>query len=353
MQLWYIQTFPELSLDKRSSTKKRNPGEFQQILQQHMNELECPQHFISLLDDYDFSLASEIRLVVSQPGVVSPSDFHLRSIGRMGSVAREWISRKERDQVNFEVCCASLGALKGEWMESLDWLLRGKDPEKLKIGAREEEEEVEEEDRRGKGKGKGKEVKKKRRRKRSRGDSDDDDDEGDWKIVYSPSSYVKGCTDEVRTTAVNMSSYWKDCNWVDVPPETRKLFYTYHSKEPGRLFHQKTILWLSSTAPRSTPPHLLYLGSHNFSSAAWGTPAFYSSNSKKKGVKTEGVNNYEMGIMIRGEKIEEMLEKGSKWDDIVTWERPVERFEEDDIPWVSESWVKKVKESSEIQDGSK
>lgn len=349
MQLWYIQTFPEISLDQddKRSSEKRQPSEFQKILQQHMNELECPEAFLSFLDDYDFSTASDIKLVVSQPGVVSPSEFSYRSIGRMASVAREMISGKERDQIKFEVCCASLGALKGEWMESLDWLLRGKDASKLKIGSGNEEGKEE----RGKGKGKGKELEKSRKRKRSSDESDDK--EGDWKIIYSPRSYVKGCSDEVQSTAVNMSSYWKGSNWVDVPPETRKLFYTYHSKEPGRLFHQKTILWLSSTAPRSTPPHLLYLGSHNFSSAAWGTPAFYSSKSKKMGIKTDGVNNYEMGVMIKGERIEGMLEKGSKWHDIVTWERPVERFAEDDVPWVSESWVKKLKESSELTDGSK
>lgn len=43
----------------------------------------------------------------------------------------------------------------------------------------------------------------------------------------------------------------------------------------------------------------------------------------------------------------EMLEKGSKsWEEIVTYKRPVERFDEGDVPWVSPSWAKKVREES-------
>ena len=152
-------------------------------------------------------------------------------------------------------------------------------------------------------------------------------------------------------TASNISSFWKLENWSEAPTEVKRLFFQYRSKEPGRLFHEKSILWLNSSSPRSTPPLLFYLGSHNFSAAAWGTPAVYGSKSTKTGLKTEGIGNYEIGLVIKGEKIVEMLEKGSKWEDIVTYKRPVERFGENDIPWVSPAWAQKLKQGENDQVG--
>ncbi|GAA5965971.1 hypothetical protein JCM3765_004138 [Sporobolomyces pararoseus] len=370
---WYIQAFPELTphqLNQRKA-KKSPPTEFERILLYHLNELECPSEFLSLLSNYDYSLASDIHLVVSQPGVVSTNDFQLRSIGRLGKLARDLVKEEERERIKFEVCCGSVGAVKEEWMECVDWLLRGKDPAVLEKKLRkrlllkksnEAESAVEEEGEDVDCRRQKKEKKKKKRKRTSRASSDEEkhetedeqreEDEQDWKIVFPPKDYVNTLSEEVKETASNISSFWKTENWSKAPTTIKRLFYQYRSKEPGRLFHEKSILWLDSSSPRSTPPLLFYLGSHNFSAAAWGSPAVYGNKSKKMGLKTEGIGNYEIGIVIRGEKIVEMLEKGSKWEDIVTYERLVERFGEDDIPWVSPAWVKKLEqgENEQVED---
>ncbi|GAA5913475.1 uncharacterized protein JCM6883_004399 [Sporobolomyces salmoneus] len=355
---WYIQAFPSLTPHQltQKQAQKKNSGqtEFERILFFHLNELECPSEYISLLSSYDYSLAKNINLVVSHPGVVGPHEFDSRSIGRLAKIVRGNVKKEDRERVRWEVCCGSVGAMSKEWREAVEWLLRGKEPGKLEKRLRKRLEAKKEKEVQGEDQG---ETKRKKGKQRQMSDEDEaEEDEGDaeedqsWKIIFPSKQYVATLSEEVQRTASNISSYWNTERWSQAPSSIKRLFYKYVSKDTGRLFHEKSILWFrsasssSSRSPSNEPPLLFYLGSHNFSSAAWGTPSIYKD---RPGLKTIGTNNYEIGIVVKGEKILEMLEKGSKsWEEIVTYKRPVERFDEGDVPWVSPSWAKKVREES-------
>lgn len=69
----------------------------------------------------------------------------------------------------------------------------------------------------------------------------------------------------------------------------------------------------------------VYLGSHNFSRAAWGT-----LNSDGQGLKLH-CNNYEMGVVLplSSDDIE------AEADKLATWTRPPRKYGARDVPWVS------------------
>ncbi|GAA6063525.1 hypothetical protein JCM10212_006698 [Sporobolomyces blumeae] len=348
--LWYIQSFPETTASS-SFRPSRVRSEFEQILLYHLNELECPDHFLSTITSrsYDYSLAHDdsVRLVVSHPGTVDPEWFDRLAIGRLGAIARGWIADNERDKVELEFCCASVGLLGDGWVQGVDRLLRG-----FEFCAKEE--------------------KKKEPRggtDRSAGSQGEATGVGtrDWTIVYPAKRQVhEECPSEVRESAVNLSCKYNTSTWDSTRDTIKRMFHLYEAKEPGRLFHQKTILWTvrpgstpSSSSSSSSPDHcptpsrdpqlkMLYLGSHNLSKAAWGSPG-YSSETKRGQSKVRSVANFELGVCIRGSKVLDLLERGSPstWDDVVTWKRPAEQYREGDVPWVSSWWARQGNHSLE------
>lgn len=88
----------------------------------------------------------------------------------------------------------------------------------------------------------------------------------------------------------------------------------------------KSILALHADAPKRTPLYM-YMGSANFSAAAWGTVMPELRNgvvAKTLAIKRlAGVKNFECGVVIRGRDIAGMLETGN-WEDIVPYVRPKE-----------------------------
>ncbi|GAA6010527.1 hypothetical protein JCM11491_006981 [Sporobolomyces phaffii] len=360
---WYIQAFPRLStreLTEKAKGKGKGPAdatEFEQILRSHLDALECPDEFLALLSEYDYSLASDVHLVVSHPGVVRSDAFDTRSIGRLAALARRYIPDEDRDRVEFEVCVGSVGKMAAGWIESLDHLLRGKSLDELEGLLRERQRSGDED-----------QVQEKQRRKSktqqqsaavgaSARSSDSNDSSGgdDWKIVFAPKDYVAALSPEVKQAASNLSSVWNTSNWSDAPLAIKRRFYQYKSNDPGRLFHEKSILWLRKRSRRGLvdekPPLLAYFGSHNLSSAAWGTPSV-SQDPRRKGLKVEGVVNFEIGVVVAGNKIVHLLEPGSTWHDIVTYERPIKRFGDADVPWVSPVWAKKVEDEGRLRAGA-
>lgn len=69
----------------------------------------------------------------------------------------------------------------------------------------------------------------------------------------------------------------------------------------------------------------VYLGSHNFSRAAWGT-----LNSDATGTKLH-CNNYEMGVVMPLSSDDTEAEA----DKLATWTRPPRKYDARDVPWVS------------------
>ncbi|KAJ6470928.1 hypothetical protein C8R45DRAFT_1165560 [Mycena sanguinolenta] len=136
--------------------------------------------------------------------------------------------------------------------------------------------------------------------------------------------------------AGNISSHM---DWTSLQDDhfIKGLFHRYHSKDPGCLFHLKTILALRAHKPNGTPL-FMYTGSANFSTNAWG--AVMPERRSKVIADThateriERIANYECGVVIRGKDIAGMLETG-KWEDIVPYDRPTDanRYRKGERPW--------------------
>ncbi|GAA97673.1 uncharacterized protein L969DRAFT_87780 [Mixia osmundae IAM 14324] len=94
------------------------------------------------------------------------------------------------------------------------------------------------------------------------------------------------------------------------------------SKRAGVVMHTKMILAqfrMSRHAQSDRPPGWLYVGSHNFTAAAWG----------KSTASSFKVSNCELGIVMA-------LSPGEfdkQADLLVTWKRPLRPYGGDDVPW--------------------
>jgi hypothetical protein len=82
-----------------------------------------------------------------------------------------------------------------------------------------------------------------------------------------------------------------------------------------------------------------YIGSANFSESAWGRIKRYK-RSKTPTWSLTNCRNYEMGVVIPGPKLGGMLSEGSRWDDMVTYQRDRLRpYGADEKPYNSAFWV--------------
>jgi hypothetical protein len=146
--------------------------------------------------------------------------------------------------------------------------------------------------------------------------------------------------------------------WAEAGQEIKDMFHHYRSRDQapgdpmegetgqGCLFHQKFYMAMpegTAVTDTATKPLWIYLGSANFTKAAWGK--IYIDKRKAKtdpGCRrlAEG-NNFEMGVVVAGEEIESMLEPGSVWHDLIPHERNGAAYAGRDKPYNSEAWVKR------------
>ncbi|GAA5831596.1 hypothetical protein JCM11251_000763 [Rhodosporidiobolus azoricus] len=336
---WFIMAFPELP----EPAFKGSATHFEQTLLHHLNQLDIPSDFLdSIKNCYDFSATeNKVHLVASEPDVKTGSLVEEYGVGRLASLARKLIPYKKRTKgrVELEICSGSVGTLDETWVNRVDWLLKGKDEDDLADLIEEKKDVML--------------------------------DFPDWMIVFPTKTTVKGCSREVREAASNIGCSLDNKKWPTTSPSIQRMFHDYKSKDAGRLFHQKFILWHNlgdaSSSPDTTAalaecgaedlntPFMLYLGSHNFSQAALG---FVDYDKGHRALKLTDMKNYELGVVIAGKDIEGMLEKGSKWEDVVTYERPLRRYdlkgekgEKGDSPWNSPAWVREELRELQEEDG--
>ncbi|GAA5855366.1 hypothetical protein JCM9279_001699 [Rhodotorula babjevae] len=114
------------------------------------------------------------------------------------------------------------------------------------------------------------------------------------------------------------------------------LFHRGQSKRERVAAHTKIILALQKWPAGQPEPeqHLgwMYLGSHNFTGAAWGRLENGSNG------PTLAINNYELGVVlpIRAKSAAELEEKAS---DLVTYRRPLSRYSPGERPWQQERFL--------------
>ncbi|KAJ7901298.1 hypothetical protein B0H13DRAFT_1883168 [Mycena leptocephala] len=108
----------------------------------------------------------------------------------------------------------------------------------------------------------------------------------------------------------------------------KDVFHHYYSKDRAR-----------ASSPFTRRPKYMCLGSTNFSSSAWGKVEREGRNrviaAMLRTERLEKMANFECGVVVRGEDIEGMLEPGSRWEDIVPYERPTEvnHYKDGERPW--------------------
>ncbi|KAJ7654071.1 tyrosyl-DNA phosphodiesterase-domain-containing protein [Mycena polygramma] len=287
--MWFIQDFPRIAHGVECPRTK-----FEVALRKHVQELGCPENFLEMyLPDedepgvFDFS-AAKVYLVTSKPGSYSKKEAVEYGQLKLRRVVRNKILKHYTDEnlpkMSFEICVGSVGHLENEdivknFLESC-------------AGNRQESIEG----------------------------------QPALKLVFPTRADVQKSNLKVEG-AGNISSH---IDWRAVPEKgadyLKSIFYHYRSKDPGCLFHMKSILALRADAPTRTPLYM-YMGSANFSASAWGVvkPELRSSAvAATLGTeRLERVANYECGVVIKGRDIAGMLETG-KWEDIVPYVRPTE-----------------------------
>lgn len=176
-----------------------------------------------------------------------------------------------------------------------------------------------------------------------------DNDPPPYQITYPTRSDVEATRQMSQHGASQMGCH---CKWPNASAEIKSMFRHYRSKDqapddlggPGRgcLFHMKLYMAFAKDAEPTTKPLWMYIGSANFSRAAWGQ-ALPETGKKQQGrdlQKMNQVNNYELGIVVAGEEIQGMLEEGSVWTDVIPFERNGARYTGQEKPFNSQAWVK-------------
>ncbi|CAH7687861.1 expressed protein [Phakopsora pachyrhizi] len=167
----------------------------------------------------------------------------------------------------------------------------------------------------------------------------------DIKVVYPTLQTVKSSKGGIEgggTLFCNRSTWIK-------PGFPTEIFYDCLSKRDGVLMHVKMILGLfdktgSSSVEDSKKPStskdvanqpddddravgFLYVGSHNFTPAAWGR---FQSKKPSKDYTSIEISNWELGVVLP-------IVSESQIDETVPWKRPLKRYghsgKDSQVPW--------------------
>ncbi|KAJ7754374.1 tyrosyl-DNA phosphodiesterase-domain-containing protein [Mycena maculata] len=277
---WFIQDFPRLD-PKDAPLYTKTP--FEAELSNHLKALGCPVSFRDMYltsSVFDFS-GVKAHLVTSQPGNFSGEKARDYGQLRLCRVVRNKILKyykKEVPRMTFEVCTGSIGHLENEGVvqnllascagERQEWL-EGAPP---------------------------------------------------LKIVFPTLQDVQ----KSKCLVAEAGNIGSHITWGALEEKEaeylKTVFHHYKSKDKWRLFHMKLILALHTDAPKEEPPLYMYMGSANFSVAAWGTVHDEGRTSKigatGEVLRLAGVRNYECGVVVKGGDIAGMLGTDD-WSDIV------------------------------------
>lgn len=302
---WYIHDLPKLPARKDPSS------DFETGLLAHLQALGTPQEFVdSIQGQYDYSTV-KVKLVTSVPGVHSgaKADNHglLRLRKIVKDLAPDLAKAKANKELRLEVCAASIGQLNAKWLDGFFDCAIG--------------------------------------RKHIEVPEADCAVPSELKVFYPTSEDVNDKNGEPQPGSANIGCHIRP--WVSAPKAVQDLFHHYHSKEPGRIFHQKLIMAYN---PEDTAglPHYVYVGSANLSQSAWGAlENDKRGNEATNGLKLVKTANYECGVVVPGGLLESLLEPGTKsWQDgIVPYVQTAEKYDLScDKPWNDVQWVEGFKE---------
>lgn len=302
---WYIHDLPKLPVRKKPSS------DFETGLLAHLQALGTPQEFLdSIQGRYDYS-SVKVQLVTSVPGVHSGTKAENHGLLRLRRVVKDLdlnLARaKSKNQLRLEVCAASIGNLNAKWLDGFFDCAIG--------------------------------------RKRIQVPETDCDVPSELKIFYPTTEDVNDANGEPQPGSGNIGCHTRP--WPAAPKAVQNLFHHYHSKDAGRIFHQKLIMAYNPDDPAAVPRYV-YVGSANLSQSAWG-----ALENDKRGneatcdLKLVKTTNYECGVVVPGDLLESLLEPGTKsWQEgIVPYVQTAEKYDlSRDKPWNDPMWVEGFKE---------
>lgn len=299
---WYIHDLPKLP------TRNNTTSEFEIELLAHLQALGTPQGFIeSIRGHYDYSTV-RVRLVTSVPGVHSGTKAESHGLLRLRRVVMDLglkLARaKSKEELRLEICAASIGNLNAKWLDGFFDCAIGR-------GFVEAPETA-----------------------------DDCEVPKELKIFYPTTEDVNDETGEPEPGAGNIGCHTRP--WASAPKAVKNLFHHYHSKDTGRIFHQKLIM-AYNPQDAAALPHYIYVGSANLSQSAWGAlEPDKKGNEATCDLKVTKMANFECGVVVSGDVLESLLEPGTKsWQDgIVPYLQTAEKYElPRDKPWNDPQWV--------------
>lgn len=303
---WYIHDLPKLS----SPAKVETTG-FEADLLSHLRALGTPEDFISSIEGmYDYS-GVKVHLVTSVPGTHSGLKAQQYGLLRLRRVLKDLdlklVQKKAAGDLRLEICTATLGNLSARWLNGFHDCALGKDV----IEVPESEPAVPD----------------------------------GLKLFYPTNDDVMAAEGEPQPGAYNISCHTRP--WFNVPKAVKNLFHHYHSKDTGRIFHQKLVMAYNHRDTRMAP-HYVYVGSANLSQSAWG-----ALEKDKRGnyatcdLKLSNVRNFECGVVVPGHLVKNLLEPETPtWQDgIVPYVQTAEQYTARDRPWNDSSWVRTASEN--------
>lgn len=344
-QHWFIVDLPRRSHPAQQST------EFESNLLDHMASLACPVDFIdSIKGKYDYSAVEHVKIVSSVPSSAYYKDGEENKYGagRLRMVVKPWLDEARRQaehksgrgrEINpvlkLELCTATMGGMQQDWIKAMWHAFSGGHHRPVhapKTSSDRHEAYIQ------------RTTSDIESQQRSQSDGPCFD------FVFPTHKDIQTVRPRAAKAAGQIGAHF---NWETLDPTLRRQFWHYVSRDQmvqpggssnqrGCLFHSKSYLAFlsnpiasSSESPNLEPPVYMYIGSANFSKAAWGKlipsvtsrPRQYDPAPSKAKFQPElnrlaDMCNFELGVLVRGKDVEGMLEPGSTWDDIVPYARP-------------------------------
>ncbi|KAI3399953.1 hypothetical protein diail_5109 [Diaporthe ilicicola] len=302
---WYIHDLPKLT-----SRQQGQLSPFESDLLSHLKALGTPIEFInSIQGRYDYSTV-KVRLVTSVPGTYSGTKAQDCGLLRLREAIRgldlNLAQKKRQGKLRLEVCAASLGNLSARWLDGFYDCALGRKYVEV---------------------------------------AEDCDVPKDLKLFYPTVEDVRSADEEAQHGASNIGCHIRP--WKEAPKAVKGIFHHYHSKDLGKLFHQKLILAYDPTLSGSLP-YYVYIGSANISSSAWG--ALEKDKKENKAtcdLKLIKTSNFECGVVVPGDVVATILEPGTtSWQNgIVPYDQTASRYDiTKDRPWNDPRWVKDFRE---------
>ncbi|PSR94177.1 tyrosyl-DNA phosphodiesterase-domain-containing protein [Coniella lustricola] len=304
---WYIHDLPQSSGPGQSAT-----SEFENGLLSHLEALGTPHEFInSIKGKYDYS-AIRVHLVTSVPGVQSAAKAESHGLLRLRKVVKSFgldlTRQKARDNLRIEICAASIGNLSAKWLDGFFDCAIGSTFLKVAHENCEVPREL--------------------------------------KIFYPTTDDVVTTDGTSQPGAANIGCHTRP--WLSANKAVKDLFHHYHSKDTGRIFHQKLIM-AYDYHDTDALPYYLYVGSANLSQSAWGALEKDSRGNKETSdLKLTKMSNFECGVVIPGNILQSLLEPESRrWhESIVPYDWTAEQYDlSKDKPWNDPQWVQGFEEN--------